>query len=312
MLGFSTWANAAPPSSPRFVVYYNSDASPASDLIGLLYTHVILSFVTTRIGSDNGIKLVLPDRLAPALELVPALQADGKKVLISFGGGDMRLADYLPLVGREQALADKLVSLVGEYGLDGLDIDFETSATLHTIPPEGAFDRRKFLISLTYALRNGLGDEALISHAPQSPYLDPAWHNGPYLEILRASGDHIDWLFVQYYNNQSFDEALSGAHDLSKPGWTYDDLVGGKNGLPWPSEKTIVGLPIYSKDASNGYMPPKIVLNTIVLPLMKRYGDRFGGLGGGQFSTLTSDHQFLNTEMATGLLTRARNETDDF
>lgn len=58
----------------RFVVYYNSDASPASALIGLPYTHVILSFITARIGDDGSVEnshrnelLVMPSGKWPTL-----------------------------------------------------------------------------------------------------------------------------------------------------------------------------------------------------------------------------------------------------
>jgi chitinase len=286
---------------PRYVVYYNSDTHPATALIGLPYTHVILSFVTVGDVSDDEIKLVIDPRLDNALPEIGALQADGKKVLLSFGGGAMEAGKYLKVVERVNVLADALINIVDEHGFDGIDIDFEVSAALQETPPSDSFDGRKFMIDLTLALRKRLGEGPILSHAPQPPYLDPAWHGGPYIEILKQAGDAIDWIAVQYYNNPAFDapvpaDIIGAAH---RPKVTsYAGIASGAVGFKWSSDKTLVGLPIYHADASNGHLAPDVVDSEVVCPLVARYGDAFGGLAGGQFSTGTDDHQYWNTQLA--------------
>ncbi|WP_193369033.1 glycoside hydrolase family 18 protein [Pelagibius marinus] len=293
-------AAAESTGTPRFVVYYNSDVSPAEDLIGLPYSHVILSFVTL----SGGLKLAPDPRLEAPLAAVGRLQADGKKVLISFGGGDMRLEAYRPAVGREAALAAVLAGFVAEHGLDGVDIDFEIDAALQRPPAKGAFDGRAFLVALSRELRKALPEGALITHAPQAPYLDPRWHGGPYLDILRQAGTDIDWIMVQYYNNPDFDlpiaSHLVGAEKDPFP-VSYAGITGGVLGFAWPAQKTLVGLPIYRDDASNGFQPPEVVRDQIVAPLVSRYGADFGGLGGWQFSTHTADHRYWNERLAPAL-----------
>jgi hypothetical protein len=69
----------------------------------------------------------------------------------------------------------------------------------------------------------------------------------------------------------------------------------------WPSEKTLVGLPVYRDDASSGHLPPQRVASEVVCPLRNRYGRRFGGLTVWQFSTLAPDHRFWNDEMSGGM-----------
>jgi chitinase len=294
-------ATQAEEARPRYVVYYNSEASPAEKLIGLPYSHVILSFVTLPPGGKRGLSLVVDPRLVAPLKIVGKLQADGKKVLISFGGGDMKLEAYRPAVGKEAALAKALAAFVAKHGLDGVDLDFEATGALRHPLADGAFDGKAFLIALTKALRQTLPAGKLITHAPQAPYLDPSWHKGPYLEILREAGAAIDWITVQYYNNPDFDlpvkTHLVGAEKDPFPA-SYAGIVGGAPGFPWPSEKTLVGLPIYRGDASNGHQPPKVVQDDILKPLLARYGAKFGGLTGWQFSTLTADHRYWNDKLA--------------
>lgn len=297
----SAWAQEP---TPRYVIYYNSNASPPETLIGTPYTHVILSFITVAPAvsdpgvSDKGlVSLVVPGKIAPALAVIGRLQAEGKRVLISFGGGDMQRDDYTGLVGREDSLADAIAAFVSEHGFDGVDIDFEVSAALHSRRRPGVLDGRRFLIDLTAALRKRLPADALISHAPQAPYLDPAWHGGPYLDVLRAVGDAIDWIMVQYYNNPDY-EAPVASRIVGQPLRPFATSYAGIVNSSWPSGKTLVGLPVYRDDAFSGHLSPKKVVSEVVCPLRDRYGQRFGGLTGWQFSTLTPDHRFWNDQMS--------------
>ena len=291
-------------AGPRYVIYYNSDASPASDLIGLPYTHVILSFVTLDLTDDETLELAINPHLETPLQIVHRLQADDKKVLISFGGGDMTLEAYQKAVGKELELARKLAELVDLHGLDGVDLDFELTETLTHPPRDGTFDGKAFLIALTQALRQTLPEDALITHAPQAPYLDPGWHQGPYLHILKQTGQAIDWITVQYYNNPDFDlpvaSHLVGDQHNPFPA-SYAGIVSADSGLEWPVEKTLVGLPVYSADAVNGHLAPDVVRTQVLNPLVQRFGHRFGGLTGWQFSTHTHDHQYWNDQLSTAL-----------
>lgn len=301
LVGLSATGEVAA-DSPRYVIYYNSDASPPTALVGKPYTDVILSFITVSADASPAapVSLVVPDKLVPALDVIPRLQAEGKRVLISFGGGDMGLDDYRSIVGRTEELADAVAAFVARHGFDGVDIDFEVSPALYRAPPPGYFDGRRFLIDLTLALRSRLPAGALLSHVPQAPYLDPAWHGGPYLDVLRQAGDAINWITIQYYNNPDYDAPVARqiVGSAQSPSVTsYSGISSGAGGLEWPPERTLVGLPVYRDDAANGHLPPTEVLRAVVCPLDGRFGDAFGGLTGWQFSTLTADHRFWNGRM---------------
>ena len=289
----------------RYLVYYNASAVPLLAAADADYTHVIVSFITLGPVVDGQLTLLSPKQMSGQWSDVARLKATGKRVMISFGGGDMRADDYRVAVGREVELAERITEFVKQRGLDGVDIDFEVTSALEIPTPTGAFDGVAFLTALTQALRDLLphGDY-LISHAPQPPYLDPAWHGGGYLKLLKKVGEKIDWIAVQYYDNPSFDtppvRTIVGEGDAPFV-TSYRSIVEGRSGLIWPSDKLVVGKPIYKADAASGHQTPVSVARTIVVPLRKLYGDRFGGLMGWQFSTLTADHRYWNNEMAKSL-----------
>ena len=68
--------------------------------------------------------------------------------------------------------------------------------------------------------------------------------------------------------------------------------------LSWPSDKLLVGLPVFRDDASSGHLPPRTVVSEVVCPLRDKYGLIFGGPIGRQFSALTPGHHFWNDWMA--------------
>lgn len=293
-------------STPRYIIYYNSDASPLSAALNTPYTHIILSFVTAAINHQQAIELHVNKNLAPFWSDVAKLQANGKKVMISFGGGEFQAADYAPLAGRENELAALLANFVQDKGLDGIDIDYEASATFLTERQPGVIDGRAFLIRLTQALRQQLpAPRYLLSHAPQPPYLSATWHGGPYLDVIQSVGGQIDWIAVQYYDNPGFDSPVTShiVGTTSPPlATSYHGLTNINGPLAWPARKLLVGKPVYQADAASGHITPQQVIKEIITPLKHAYGNRFGGLMGWQFSTLTADHQAWNSLVGQALL----------
>ncbi len=299
-------ASAQADATPRYVMYYHSDATPLSAMADTPYTHIILSFLRPTIEPDGSIGLISPPKLEPFWSDVPDLVSAGKKVLISFGGGLVTSADYAALAGREAELAERLAAFVVHKQLQGIDIDYEASDTFHLKRPSGVIDGRAFVIALTRELRARLpAGKYLITHAPQPPYLDPGWHGGPYLDVLRAVGDAIDWISVQYYDNPGFDKPVAThvvglAEGASRT--SYGALVEHPDGPLWPSNRLVVGKPVYHADATSGYLAPTVVIDEIVRPLRARYGQSFGGLMGWQFSNLTADHRAWNSVVGGAVL----------
>ncbi len=281
---------------PRYVVYYNSDASPLIAATHSDYTHIIVSFVRVGVDSAGQLQLLFPTKMDGQWDSIASLQNQGKKVLISYGGGDAQTSEYNALIGREQEVAKLLAGVVKRYHLNGIDIDFEASEMFHQQRAKGVGDGRAFLIALNRALREQLpAPHYLLTHAPEPPYLDREWHGGPYLDILHHSGAMIDWITIQYYNNPGFN------NPISKRATAYSKLVELQGSLGWSSRKLVVGKPIYKADSVNGHLSPNAIIKDIIKPLLKQYGSSFGGLAGWQFSTKTEDHQAWNKHLGKTL-----------
>ncbi|KLN59168.1 hypothetical protein WH96_18620 [Kiloniella spongiae] len=292
-------------SKPRFIIYYNSDASALVDVTEADYTHVILSFLGADINADNTIVLNPPKKMADQWNTIKTIRTRGVKVLVSFGGGLATSKDYAKFVGREKELAIEIATFIRAKNLDGVDIDFEASDMLHKVRKAGVADGKSFLVKLTNALRRELPSPTfLISHAPQSPYLNPEWHGGPYLGVLRSLREQIDWITIQYYNNPGQD----GPVDTKVVGFkkdaystSYRGLTSKGGVLAWPSEKIVIGKPVYKADAFSGHISPQDIIKHIINPLNAQYGDAFGGIAGWQFSTHTEDHRDWNSEIGKAL-----------
>ncbi len=310
-----TLAVAAPASddpTPRYITYYNSDDSPLSAALDTPYTHIILAFITASVDDQNNITLHTNKHLDTAWNVVPELQKKGKKVMISFGGGLLQAAEYAPLAGREAELGKLLADFIRTKGLDGIDIDYEASATFHTERPAGIIDGRKFVIALTKALRLELpAPDYLLSHAPQPPYLFVEWHGGAYLDILKVVGDQIDWIIVQYYNNPGFDSP-NDSQVVGRIGTPYPTsfhgLTDASGSLRWPANKIVVGKPVHKTNVQSGYSLPEDLIQQIIRPLQKVYGNQFGGIMGWQFDSHGNDHPAWNTIVGQVLLDPAKDE----
>ena len=289
--------------TPRYIVYYNSDATPLSAIRDSDYTHVIISFV--RVLSDDAGKLAIepPKHMEGQWDSVPGLQTAGKQVLISFGGGLANAKEYTALIGREPRVAELLAHWIRDRGLDGIDIDFEASEMFHQSRDPGVGDGRQFLIDLTRALRQQLpAPRYALSHAPEAPYLNRHWHAGPYIDIMSAVGDSVDWMIVQYYNNGAYDDPFSKITAEGVSSTSYPRLADAAGPLRWPSSKLLIGKPIYQADAKSGHLSPDEVIDQIVKPMLTNYGANFGGLAGWQYSDLTDDHRAWNGRIGRALL----------
>ncbi|MFF8279487.1 chitinase [Streptomyces lateritius] len=147
---------------------------------------------------------------------IKAKQAAGKKVLISIGGqnGQVRLATP----AARDTFVSSVSKIIDEYGLDGLDIDFEGhSLSLET----GDTDFREptspvivHLISALKTLKEKYGSGFVLTMAPETFFVqlghqyygsgpwggqDP--RAGAYLPVIHALRDDLTLLHVQDYNS---------------------------------------------------------------------------------------------------------------
>lgn len=266
-------------TSPRLIAYYNANTKPIlHNAERLHYTHYILSFLIPDgkggIKPSGALKVVLADKDALA-----RVQAAGKKIMVSVGGGTVTGKDWLKMGNNAQAIAESIATIVEQYNLDGVDLDVEAVPYTKQSSFQPYADA---VITLTQALAKRLPNKYL-SHAPQPPYLCKPRSSGEcpndslYATILAAAGDQISWLNMQYYSNPpvtsiDIDEVAS-----------YVSIVQGWDGFSGlESSRLVLGKP-YSSHV-NGYEPMTEVTTKILDPLVKKYGQNFGGFMAWEFN----------------------------
>ncbi|MFJ3879674.1 chitinase [Streptomyces sp. NPDC090077] len=212
---------------------------------------------------------------------IKARQAAGKKVLISIGGqnGQVQLAT----TAARDAFVSSVGKIIDEYGLDGLDIDFEGhSLSLATGDTDFRAPTTPVIVNLISALKTlkaRYGPGFVLTMAPETFFVqlghqfygsgpwggqDP--RAGAYLPVIHALRDDLTLLHVQDYNSgpvMGLDgqyHSMGGADfhiamtDMLLTGFP----VAGDASRVFPAlrpEQVAIGLPA-TTHAGNGHTPP--------------------------------------------------------
>ncbi|MFR9795872.1 chitinase [Streptomyces sp. MS06] len=147
---------------------------------------------------------------------IRAKQAAGKKVLISIGGqnGQVRLTT----AAARDAFVASVSKIIDEYGLDGLDIDFEGhSLSLDADDTDFRHPTTPVIVNLVSALKSlkaRYGDDFVLTMAPETFFVQMGYQYygtgqwggqdprcGAYLPVIYALRDALTLLHVQDYNS---------------------------------------------------------------------------------------------------------------
>ncbi|AJP00243.1 chitinase [Streptomyces cyaneogriseus subsp. noncyanogenus] len=147
---------------------------------------------------------------------IRAKQAAGKKVLISIGGQNGQV--QLTTTAARDAFVRSVSAIIDEYGLDGLDIDFEGhSLSLNADDTDFRNPKTPVIVNLISALRTlkaRYGDGFVLTMAPETFFVqlghqyygtgrwggqDP--RAGAYLPVIHALREDLTLLHVQDYNS---------------------------------------------------------------------------------------------------------------
>ncbi|TRV71649.1 chitinase [Streptomyces sp. 130] len=219
---------------------------------------------------------------------IKAKQAAGKKVLISIGGqnGQVQLAT----TAARDMFVSSVSKIIDEYGLDGLDIDFEGhSLSLNT----GDTDFRNpttpvivNLISAVKTLKAKYGEKFVLTMAPETFFVQLGYQyygSGPwggqdpragaYLPVIHALRDDLTLLHVQDYNSGSIMGLDNQYHSMGGADFhiAMTDMlmagfpVAGDQTKVFPGlrpDQVAIGLPA-STQAGNGHTSPAEVTKAL-------------------------------------------------
>ncbi|WP_128977574.1 chitinase [Streptomyces roseicoloratus] len=147
---------------------------------------------------------------------IKAKQAAGKKVLISIGGQNGQV--QLSTTAARDAFVTSVSEIIDEYGLDGLDIDFEGhSLSLQTGDTDFRNPTSPVIVHLIQAVRTlkaRYGEDFVLTMAPETFFVQLGYQyygSGPwggqdpragaYLPVIHALRDDLTLLHVQDYNS---------------------------------------------------------------------------------------------------------------
>jgi chitinase len=208
---------------------------------------------TLRFHAPRGID---PDQLKAD---IAALKKQGRKVMISLGGGGVyfTLDDPTHITN----FVSSVTSIVSEYGFDGVDIDFETPS-LALVPGDADFKNPTTpsvvnLIAGLRQLREHFGPSFMISLVPEGSQIPGGFPGyggqfGSYLPLAYGLRDILSFIDVQDYNTPPL-EGLDGEiyqsssvdyHAAMTELLLQGFHVGGKDGQffpPFPADKVAVG-----------------------------------------------------------------------
>ncbi|MFD9259414.1 chitinase [Streptomyces sp. NPDC059538] len=212
---------------------------------------------------------------------IKAKQAAGKKVLISIGGqnGQVQLAS----TAARDTFVSSVSSIIDEYGLDGLDIDFEGhSLSLATGDTDFRAPTTPVVVNLIAAvktLKARYGPDFVLTMAPETFFVqlghqyygsgpwggqDP--RAGAYLPVIHALRDDLTLLHVQDYNSGSIMGLDNQYHSMGGADFhiAMTDMlltgfpVAGNTARVFPAlrpDQVAIGLPA-TTNAGNGHTSP--------------------------------------------------------
>ncbi len=206
-----------------------------------LLTHINYAF--GKIGSDfETLKINTDSRLKKLVGLKktnPSL-----KVLLSVGGwGAGNFSEMAADESHRKKFCENCLNAVNQYGLDGIDLDWEyptsSSAGISSSPD----DTKNFTL-LVKDLRATLGDGLLITMASSA--------NAKYVNF-KDFIDYMDWVNLMTYDMGNPPYHNAGLYKSAMTKRSCDESVTLHNNAGVPYEKIVLGMPFYGRDDHNAF-----------------------------------------------------------
>ncbi|MFF1421947.1 chitinase [Streptomyces sp. NPDC058280] len=219
---------------------------------------------------------------------IKAKQAAGKKVLISIGGANGQV--QLATTAARDTFVSSVSKIIDEYGLNGLDIDFEGhSLSLNTGDTDFRSPTTPVIVNLISAIKTlkaKYGADFVLTMAPETFFVQLGYQyygSGPwggqdpragaYLPVIHALRDDLTLLHVQDYNSGSIMGLDNQYHSMGGADFhiAMTDMlltgfpVAGDTTKVFPAlrpEQVAIGLPA-STQAGNGHTSPAEVTKAL-------------------------------------------------
>ncbi|MGC0329208.1 chitinase [Streptomyces sp. SAI-170] len=219
---------------------------------------------------------------------IRARQAAGKKVLISIGGQNGQV--QLTTTAARDTFVASVSRIIDEYGLDGLDIDFEGhSLSLNADDTDFRNPRTPVIVNLISALKTlkaKYGSKFVLSMAPETFFVQLGYQYygtgkwggqdpraGAYLPVIHALRDDLTLLHVQDYNSGPVMGLDNQYHSMGGADFhiamtdmllTGFPVAGDPNNVfpPLRPDQVAIGMPA-SVNAGNGHVAPAEVVKTL-------------------------------------------------
>lgn len=222
-----------------------SDVQSAYDLIAVAFADADLS-------RPGGITFTLDSAglggytVAQFKADIAAKHTAGKKVILSVGGqnGTISVADPTAAAN----FASSALSVLREYGFDGIDIDLENGVNA------------QYLGQALRSLQSQFGSGLIIAMAPQT--IDMQSTSFEYFKLALAIKDILTVVNVQYYNSGSMNGCDGQVYSQGTVDFiTAQACIMLQGGLR--PDQVGLGLPASSRAAGSGYVSPTIVNNAL-------------------------------------------------
>jgi chitinase len=239
--GYASARNSTPlrDVSPQWDIIIATFATPVKGSTSLLHFEPPATFGEERFRTD-----------------VAYLQSQGKKVLISLGGGGQVVT--LNTAEDVKNFVSSVAAIVEKYSFDGVDLDIETPSLL--IQP-GDTDFRKpttpsilNLIAAMHQLRDRFGSRFMIGEVPEAAQAQAGMQAyggqfGSFLPVIYGTRDILSFVDAQDYNTPPL-EGLDGNYYFpGNPDAMFAAL---------PPSQVAIGLPATAGSARNYTAIPEI------------------------------------------------------
>jgi len=192
----------------------------------------------------------------------------GGRIVVSAGG-----AEDVPYGSTSgTAYGTAVANFAKSNNLDGVDFDLENFGGNFATAGMSTSQTVQWVADATNAARNILGANAIITHAPQTPYFGANHGFGDGYTKIYKLAPSINFLLVQFYNNDGGLTSFSSIFSSDTGGAVIEIANAGI-----PLNKIVVGKPVNSDDGS-GWVAPA-TLHSYFQQAQSQYGWTGGVMG---------------------------------